>query len=202
MNQLKPQFGVRRVYGSTHAKDGAVALRLSNQEVELGAREYALYAKLAQWLPSNRDETALQAELGLDAAGIERLCKALVSSGLLYDRGKIPAQLSGVEFHRDYFSKALPSWLGEAFSHPYWERMMEGRGSKRLFRGWMVELYHYTRNANRHMPLSVAHAQRKPVKALRAKHYAEEWNHYHYFMKSLKALGCKDPEIADRCPCR
>ena len=24
---------------------------------------------------------------------------------------------------------------------------------------------------------------------LRAKHYAEEWNHYHYFLKALKALG-------------
>ena len=64
--------------------------------------------------------------------------------------------LSGEEFHRDYFSKLLPSWLGEAFSHPFWDRMMSGKGSARLYTGWLFELYHYTRNANRHMPLSCA----------------------------------------------
>ena len=73
---------------------------------------------------------------------------------------------------------------------------MSGKGSARLFTGWLIELYHYTKNANRHMPLSCAHAHEKPIKQLRAKHYAEEWNHYHYFMKSLKALGFT--EAADR----
>jgi hypothetical protein len=94
------------------------------------------------------------------------------------------------------FSSVLGSWLSEAFSHPFWERMMSGKGSARLFTGWLIELYHYTKNANRHMPLSCAYAHEKPIKQLRAKHYAEEWNHYHYFMKSLKALGFTEP--ADR----
>jgi pyrroloquinoline quinone (PQQ) biosynthesis protein C len=78
--------------------------------------------------------------------------------------------------------------------------MMSGRGSARLFTGWLIELYHYTRNANRHMPLSCAHTHSKPIKLLRAKHYAEEWNHYHYFMKSLKALGFTDGSIAESVP--
>lgn len=77
---------------------------------------------------------------------------------------------------------------------------MSGKGSARLFTGWLIELYHYTKNANRHMPLSCAHAHEKPIKQLRAKHYAEEWNHYHYFMKSLKALGYAEPDIASSVP--
>jgi len=64
----------------------------------------------------------------------------------------------------------------------------------------MIELYHYTRNANRHMPLSCAYARAKPLKLLRAKHYSEEWNHYHYFMKSLKALGYADFAVSDSVP--
>jgi pyrroloquinoline quinone (PQQ) biosynthesis protein C len=67
--------------------------------------------------------------------------------------------------------------------------MMSGKGSARLFTGWMIELFHYTKNANRHMPLACAMTRDKAIKLLRAKHYAEEWNHYHYFSKSLKALG-------------
>jgi pyrroloquinoline quinone (PQQ) biosynthesis protein C len=35
---------------------------------------------------------------------------------------------------------------------------------------------------------------------MRAKHYAEEWNHYHYFMKSLKALGFKESDIQNSVP--
>ena len=77
---------------------------------------------------------------------------------------------------------------------------MSGRGSKRLYTGWLIELYHYTRNANRHMPLSCAHTREKAIKGLRAKHYAEEWNHYHYFTKSLKALGYSEATIAESVP--
>jgi pyrroloquinoline quinone (PQQ) biosynthesis protein C len=107
--------------------------------------------------------------------------------------------MTGLEFH-ERFSTVLNSWLTQAFSHPFWERMMSGKGSARLFTGWLIELYHYTKNANRHMPLSAAHAHEKPIKQLRAKHYAEEWNHYHYFMKSLKALGYTDAQIAESVP--
>ena len=50
------------------------------------------------------------------------------------------------------------------------------------------------------MPLSCAHTREKPLKLLRAKHYAEEWNHYHYFMRSLKALGYTEAAVAESVP--
>src|SRR5207249_4851740 len=43
-------------------------------------------------------------------------------------------------------------------------------------------------------------AHEKSIKQLRAKHYAEEWNHFHYFMKSLKHLGFTEPQIAASVP--
>jgi len=69
-----------------------------------------------------------------------------------------------------------------------------------MYSGWLIELYHYTRNANRHMPLSCAHAHEKAIKNMRAKHYAEEWNHYHYFLKALKALGFSEDSITNSVP--
>jgi pyrroloquinoline quinone (PQQ) biosynthesis protein C len=203
MNTSLRQYGVRRVYETTPHEDGSFALRLSDRVVDLGKREHDLYSKIVEWLPSTRDAAQLQAELGSaikDEQASLRLFETLKESGLLYDRSKIPASLTGTEFHRDHFTPALASWLSEAFAHPFWERMMSGKGSARLFSGWMIELYHYTLNANRHMSLSVAHCNEKPLKTLRAKHYAEEWNHYHYFMKSLKALGFTEAEIKDSVP--
>jgi pyrroloquinoline quinone (PQQ) biosynthesis protein C len=167
--------------------------------IELGQQEYGWYEKVADWLPGVRGVADLSRELGMDEGRVPKFIDALADSGLLYRVDEVPAKMTGVEFH-ERFSAVLQSWLTEAFSHPFWERMMSGKGSARLFTGWLIELYHYTKNANRHMPLSCAHGREKAIKQLRAKHYAEEWNHYHYFMKSLKALGFTEPQIADSVP--
>jgi hypothetical protein len=180
-------------------KDGAVSVRLSDREVKLGAREFALYEKVAERVPGIEEKKDVATDLGMDEARLQRLTAALEGSGLLYRQSAIPASLTGVELHT-LFNKILPSWLDEAFSHPFWERMTSGKGSKRMYSGWLIELYHYTRNANRHMPLSCAHAREKAIKNMRAKHYAEEWNHYHYFLKALKALGFSEDSIVNSVP--
>ena len=200
MNTSPRQYSARRVYETTSNQDGTYALRMSDRSVDLGQREFGLYTKIANWLPTVRTQAELETELGMDSASVERLLKTLEETRLLYSHATLPASVTGEEFHRDYFSPALKSWLTEAFAHPFWERMMSGRGSARLFSGWMIELYHYTLNANRHMPLSCAHTREKPLKTMRAKHYQEEWNHYHYFLKSLKKLGFTENAISTSVP--
>ena len=192
------QFGVRRVY-ETAPKGDSVSVRLRDREVQLGSREFALYEKVAERVPSVQSEKEIAADLGMDEARLRRLTTALESAGLLYRQDAVPATLSGVELHT-LFNKILPSWLDEAFSHPFWERMTSGNGSRRMYSGWLIELYHYTRNANRHMPLSCAHTKEKAIKNMRAKHYAEEWNHYHYFLKALKALGFSEESVINSVP--
>jgi pyrroloquinoline quinone (PQQ) biosynthesis protein C len=179
--------------------DGHCQLRLSDCIVELGEREYDWYQKIAAWLPTKRGVADLSQELGMDEAKVPKFIDTLAKSGLLYRVDDAPKTMTGLEFHAR-FASLLNGWLSEAFDHPFWDRMMNGKGSARLFTGWLIELYHYTKNANRHMPLSCAHAHDKPIKQLRAKHYAEEWNHFHYFMKSLKHLGFTEPEIAQSVP--
>ncbi|HVV48464.1 MAG TPA: iron-containing redox enzyme family protein [Polyangia bacterium] len=199
MATMGQEYGVRRVFEATPKDGGKVSIRLSDRQVELGAREFGLYEKVAERVPTVQSSKEIAAALGMDEARLGRLSAALAQAGLLYRQDAVPAQLSGVELHT-MFNKLLPSWLDEAFSHPFWERMTSGKGSKRLYSGWLIELYHYTRNANRHMPLSCAHAREKAIKNMRAKHYAEEWNHYHYFLKALKALGFSEQSVVDSVP--
>lgn len=200
MTTLEREYGARRVYQTTALDGGALSLQLSDRAVELGAGEATLYRRVVDWLPRATPLDELAATTGLPPAELPGVLGELAEAGLLYRRADIPATVTGEEFHRDVFSRILPSWLTQAFSHPFWERMTSGRGSLRLFAGWLIELYHYTRNANRHMPLSCAHTREKALKALRAKHYAEEWNHYHYFSKALRALGFSDASIAESVP--
>ena len=199
MTSIQAHYRPKRVYEVLSAEEGARQIRLSDRIVELGEREYRRYEKVAAWLPSTRAVADLSRELEMDEAKVPKFIDALANSGLLYRLDGAPKTMTGLEFHAR-FSSVLNSWLLEAFNHPFWERMMSGKGSARLFTGWLIELYHYTKNANRHMPLSCAHAHEKPIKQLRAKHYAEEWNHFHYFMKSLKHLGFTEPQIAASVP--
>jgi len=193
-------YGVRRVYEATPGEGDTIALRLRDRVIELGTRENDAYGKLVEWLPTNRKVAELTAAAGMDEARLGRLASALADAGLLYRRADLPAEVTGKQFYDEHFAPALDSWLSEAFAHPYWERMMTGKGSARLYTGWAMELYHYTKNANRHMPLSCAHTRDKAIKLLRAKHYAEEWNHYHYFATSLRALGFTDADIEASVP--
>ncbi|HLK91686.1 MAG TPA: iron-containing redox enzyme family protein [Polyangia bacterium] len=190
---------MRRVFEATPKDGGTVSVRLSDREVQLGSKEFGLYEKVAERVPSVQTSKDIAGDLGMDEARLARLAKALEQAGLLYRQDAVPAALTGVELHT-LFNKLLPSWLDEAFSHPFWERMTSGQGSKRMYSGWLIELYHYTRNANRHMPLSCAFNREKAIKNMRAKHYAEEWNHYHYFLKALKALGFSEQSVVDSVP--
>jgi thiaminase len=198
MANMGQEYGVRRVFEAT-PKEGSVSIRLSDREVQLGDKEFGLYEKVAEGVPTVKSQKEIAADVGLDEARLGRLAKALEQAGLLYRQDGVPATLSGVDLHT-MFNKLLPSWLDEAFSHPFWERMTSGNGSKRMYSGWLIELYHYTRNANRHMPLSCAFNREKAIKNMRAKHYAEEWNHYHYFLKALKALGFSEQSVVDSVP--
>jgi pyrroloquinoline quinone (PQQ) biosynthesis protein C len=198
MSLMQERYRAKRVYEVTSSK-GAAELRLNDRVVELGHQEFEWYQKVVSWLPSVRALGELSSDLGMAEAKVPKFIEALETSGLLYRVDDSAGTMTGLEFHTK-FSSVLRSWLTEAFAHPFWERMMSGKGSARLFTGWLIELYHYTKNANRHMPLSCAYAHEKPIKQLRAKHYAEEWNHYHYFMKSLRALGFTEPQIADSVP--
>jgi len=129
-----------------------------------------------------------------------KILPALLESGLVVELESKFKTMSGKEFYDVYFDKALDLWLDRAFSHPSWEAMMNGKEDKNVFIGWLFELFHYTKNANKHMPLAVAHCKHKYTKEQLSIHYKEEWNHYHFFRRSLEALGFSREEVENSDP--
>ena len=85
----------------------------------------------------------------MDEARVPKFVQAMEQAGLFYTLDEVPGSMTGLEFHAR-FNGVLTSWLSEAFAHPFWERMMSGKGSARLFTGWLIALYHYTKTATRH----------------------------------------------------
>src|SRR5579859_3638163 len=111
MVSIHDQVRAKRVYEVTPAQ-GHFELRLADRIVELPAKEFDMYQKVAAWLPSIRGLTELSRELGLDEAKVPKLVDTLEKAGLLYRTEAAPASMSGLEFHAK-FSSVLGSWLSE-----------------------------------------------------------------------------------------
>jgi pyrroloquinoline quinone (PQQ) biosynthesis protein C len=190
----------RRVY-RTHndPASGSIALTLSDAEVVLDARGHAAWLAVAEALAGGRNRDDLSAVTGGSPEQAMRTMQRLRKAGLLVPAAR-PTSISGADFHARHFKPLLPIWLDKAFSHPFWERMTSGRGSARLYTGWLIELYHYTRNANRHMPLAVAHCRGKAVKTLLARHYEQEWDHCRFFSRAAAAMGIPAQAVHDSAP--
>src|ERR1041384_5445578 len=121
------QYRCKQIY-EVSPPPGTRTLRLSDRVVELGEREYDWYQKVAAWIPTDRGIADLSRELGLDEAKVPKFIDALAHAGLLYKLGDLPKSMTGLEFHKR-FNSVLNISLTEAFAHPFWERMMSGRGS-------------------------------------------------------------------------
>jgi pyrroloquinoline quinone (PQQ) biosynthesis protein C len=200
MQLAETNLAPRRVYATTTDEaTGDVALTLSDAEVVLDRKGHALWARVADALNAGVSCADLPAALAQPAGVLAQALARFNEAGLLV-RGDARGEISGADFYDKYFEPVLPAWLNEAFSHPFWDRMMSGQGSARLYAGWLIELYHYTRNANRHMPLAAANCRNKPVKALFAKHYEEEWSHFHFFSRAAAAMGIPAEHVKSSAP--
>lgn len=200
MNLAEVNLVPRRVYASTKDESsGDVALTLADAEVVLDEQGHAVWRAIADSLAGGRRCSDLPRLLARPEHEVARTLHRFQLAGLLVQPSD-SATISGAAFCEEQFEPLLPAWLNKAFSHPFWDRMMNGQGSARLYAGWLFELYHYTRNANRHMPLAAAHTRSKPIKALFAKHYEEEWNHFHFFSKAAVAMGFSAEAVRDSAP--
>jgi thiaminase len=190
------RFGLVRL--DSVSVDDIAVLRLGDKEVSLNQTGLEAYRSLEHLFLNDR----LDDQVVASDARLSRALFRFLGEGLVYrlEEDK-PAKYSAPSAVAHLMQPLIKKWIEQAFAHPFWDRMTRGDGSRVLYAGWLFELYHYTRNANRHMPLAVAYARTTPkaVKTLLTKHYHEEWNHYHFFSKALKGLGYSEEAIATSC---
>src|SRR5438105_2185642 len=86
MQEIRQEYGFRRVYDATPTSDGAMALRLKDRVVDLGRLEWTAYQQLANWFPTVHSIAELEQESGLSQERLARLCHGLCQAGLLYRR--------------------------------------------------------------------------------------------------------------------
>jgi len=191
---LQQGLRFKRHYDVRPEDDGHYSVQFSGQVATLSRKTWDAYKDITAkaYLKDASSDKTNTVKSGL--------LTLLGQNGLTYRVEDIPAAVTGIDFHDKYFESFLKAWLYKAFSHKFWDLMMKGEGSSRLYAGWLFELYHYTKNANRHMPLAAATCSNKAVKSLFAKHYREEWNHFHFFERALRAMDFSKEDIVNSKP--
>jgi len=83
----------------------------------------------------------------------------------------------------------FPRWKEHVFSHPLWQMLATGEASSSQFAGWLLESYHFIEGVNVRLPMVIAECADVRVRHHFVRHYTEEYDHHHFFMQALNALG-------------
>jgi pyrroloquinoline quinone (PQQ) biosynthesis protein C len=79
-------------------------------------------------------------------------------------------------------------WKPRLFSHPLWRGLTDGSLPRPVFIGWVIESWFFIENVMDRLPMAIAHTDDRAIRAVFSKHFAEEWDHYTFFERSLDAL--------------
>ena len=131
---------------------------------------------------------------GLTSSVLHSLCKQLHDQGVLSfssataDRGALVAPSTLINSCRRRF----PEWKHRLFSHPLWVSLAAGTASKTLFTGWLVESFHFIEAVTGRIPMAIANCTDPKVRRIFVRHFAEEYDHHHFFAQALGSAGIDD----------
>lgn len=179
---LRWDIRVRTENGNAVLEDDDSEIQLEDVSTEALLRVLAL-------LDGRRTVSAIVDETGLDSELVSSIVEALSGVGWVVDfNAKSNEDLSPENF-AVICRRLFPIWKSKLFGHPLWELLRTGQASASQFAGWLFEQYHFIDGVNDRLALVVAECTDLRIRPIFARHFTEEYNHSHFFLKSLRALG-------------
>lgn len=142
---------------------------------------------------------------GVALRQLEALCRKLEGEGLL----KFVDIAHGETAATDLVSPAtlialcdplFAQWKQRLFAYPLWTGLTDGTAPRSVFLGWLIESYFFIEAATARLPIAIAGCANLAARRLFAKHFAEEFDHHHFFAKALEAAGVDQAALSSRAP--
>lgn len=136
---------------------------------------------------------------------VKVLCERLAAAGVLtflqpgHD-GTGPSEVLAPGVLVDACERHFATWKTRLFEGPLWTGLASGAAERPVFLGWLIESYFFIEAVTARLPVAIAGSRDPAVRRLFAKHYSEEYDHHHFFRKSLAAAGVDPETLADRTP--
>lgn len=143
----------------------------------------------------------LSARHAYDEVDIRLLSSQLTDAGIARMAAQPPAKfLEPQEFAR-ICRNVFPEWKRKIFTSDFWHNLTQGKLPKSAFAGWLLENFHFIEGATKRLSLVTASIrENKEIRELFSQHFIEEYNHYSFFLKSLKRLGFTKEQILQHRP--
>ncbi|TFW33644.1 hypothetical protein [Massilia horti] len=134
------------------------------------------------------DVAAIARQSGLSPHAVQIVVRRLEQVELL---GYV-SPMTGDAFSPDSFNTLCASlyrqWKARLFAHPLWTGMAQGSLPRSVFIGWVVESWWFVTGIQERLPMAIACCEDPTLRAMFARHFAQEWDHFRYFERALDEL--------------
>jgi pyrroloquinoline quinone (PQQ) biosynthesis protein C len=177
------------------ADKDAVVFERGENEYRFGGLPPRVLHRLASLMNGERSPAELGEALGLAAHTVQSVLAKLFEHDLVVDLSAEPRSRIAADAFHAICGRLFPVWKTRLFSHPLWAALSSGSAPAPLFAGWLLESYHFIEGVNDRIPVAVAECADARIRHVFAQHYAEEYDHWLFFQRSLNALGLPNEQI-------
>lgn len=163
-----------------------------------GTRDAERTASAIRDMHGTRSLGELAERHALDVAGLGRICAALETEGLVIDTGALASDATSIDV-ATFLAQAnerFAAWKQRLFSHPLWASLADGTAPRSVFLGWLIENYHLIAAVMARLPLAISRAETREARQHLSRHFREEYDHFHFFERSLTAAGLPPERVA------
>lgn len=120
--------------------------------------------------------------------GLNTIIAHLSTIGLVSSEPSPDALIEPSEFAHLCRSLYRP-WKTRLFGHELWRGLVDGTLDRRIFVGWAIESYWFIEGVLDRLPMATACSENQKLRSVFAHHFSEEWDHFHFFTRTLDVLG-------------
>lgn len=185
--------------------NGVVVIDQGDDIVEISGLDPDACRSALNEMRGDRTLSQISTTSGVAVKKLKALCQGLERSGLLAfvnraRSGSVATELVSPEALVALCDPLFANWKQRLFTHPLWAGLTEGTVPRQVFLGWLIENYFFIEAATARLPIAIAGCDNLAARRLFAKHFAEEFDHHHFFAKALDAAGIDEAMMCKRTP--
>lgn len=176
------------------------AMVVSNAECEIRIQgvDIDVAEHVLRGMDGRRALQDIAASAHTDCASLIKWLTPMLENGVVAEAGMASDFVTPDTF-TETCRRVFPLWKERLFSHPLWTSLAQGSAPRDVFLGWLIESYHFIEGVTIRLPMCIAACRDASARAVFVRHFAEEYDHRHFFLSALQAAGM-GAEVARRRP--
>lgn len=170
------------------ADERSVEIEIDDDVFTLSGLESRPLARALNLLNGVRPLADVSKHVAVPLDGLITVVTHLSAAGVVSHEPTADSMMEPSEFAHRCRSLYRP-WKARLFSHDLWRGLVEGTLDRRVFVGWAIESYWFIEGVIDRLSMATACSENTRLRSVFAHHFSEEWDHFHFFARSLDALG-------------